>query len=256
VEKWDSLKEDVEDIAELSGTLKEEELEPSYKELQKKFKEAKLEIYLSGKYDDKNAFLSLQSGAGGIDAEDWTKMLARMYRRYGEKRNWKVVKVAESFGDEGGLKSVTYKLKGKKAYGWLKNEQGVHRLIRISPYSSQDLRHTSFALVEVMPEMDLPDIEIDSSDLKIDTYKASGPGGQHVNKRETAVRITHLPTGLQAASQNERSQARNREEATNILKAKLATYKEKLEEERKDALKIEIQPEWGNQIRNYVRLPY
>lgn len=256
MKKWDSLKQDINDLDKLAASIEEDQVKKNYQELKKEFKEAKLEIYLSGKYDDKNTILTLQSGAGGIDAEDWTKMLARMYKRYAEKKDWKITKIAASYGDEGGLKSATYKIKGNKAYGWLKEEQGVHRLIRISPYSSQDLRHTSFALVEVMPELDLPDFELDSSDLKINTYRASGPGGQHVNRRETAVRITHLPTGLQAASQNERSQARNREEATKILKAKLATYKEKLEKKKKDALKTEIQPEWGNQIRTYVLHPY
>lgn len=240
----------------LKNELDQEKLEQEYKKLKEQFEKEKLEIYLDGDYDDKNAFLSLQSGAGGADAQDWTKMLARMYKRFAEKREWELETVAETWGEKEGLKKATYKIKGPKVYGWLKREQGVHRLIRISPYSSEDQRHTSFALVEITPVLETPSVEIDSDNLKIDTYRASGPGGQHVNRRETAVRVTHLPTGLKVASQSERSQAKNKKEAMRILTSKLASLLEEKKKEKLKDLKSEIEPEWGNQIRSYVLHPY
>lgn len=256
VEKWQNLKSEVSDLIELSEELKQDHIEKEYQRLREKFQKLELEIYLSGKYDNKNAILSIYAGAGGVDAQDWAKMLERMYTRYAENKGWEVKKITESFGEEGGLKNATLKITDSKVYGWLKKEQGTHRLIRISPFSAQGLRHTSFALVEVLPVMETPEIEIDKKDLKIDTYRASGPGGQHVNRRETAVRITHLPTGLVAASQAERSQARNRKQALKILASKLQAHKEKLAQKKKDALKTKAEPEWGNQIRTYVLHPY
>lgn len=255
-EKWRKIKKDSEDLKLLKGDINDDQLEKEYKKLKQKFEDQKLEIYLDGDYDSKDAFLSLQAGAGGADAQDWTKMLARMYKRFAEKRGWQLETIAETWGEKGGLKKSIYKIKGTKAYGWLKKEQGVHRLIRISPYSSEDQRHTSFALVEITPVLDTPTVEIDPSDLKIDTYRASGPGGQHVNRRETAVRVTHLPTGLKVTSQGERSQAKNKKEALKIIKSRLSTLIEEKQEEKMKNLRSELEPEWGNQIRSYILHPY
>ena len=232
---------------------------------EKKLKEKELQVYLSGKHDKGTAILSIFAGAGGQDAQDWATLLLRMYERYCQRKGFKTKILHQSFGEPGpegriGTKQLTMEIKGPYAYGFLKKEAGVHRLVRISPFSAQKLRHTSFVLVEVMPEIPKTDeskIEIKPEDLKIDFYRASGPGGQYVNKRETAVRITHLPTKLQVACQSERVQGRNRQGAMKLLLAKLYQFQE--EEKEKERQKIKgkkISAGWGNQIRSYVFHPY
>ncbi len=220
-------------------------------------------LFFNGKYDKGNAALSVYAGAGGKDAEDWAAILLRMYGRFAERRGWKVKIIHEHWGENSGpggwgIKNATIAIAGHSAYGYLKREGGVHRLVRISPFSSQQLRHTSFALVDVMPEFVAPEeVEIKPEDLKIDFFRSSGPGGQNVNKRETAVRITHLPTGLQVASQVERSQESNRETAMGILRSRL--YQLQLvqqEQERRGVRQEKVKIEWGSQIRSYVMHPY
>ena len=222
-------------------------------------------VFLSGKYDKGNAILSIYAGAGGRDAQDWATMLLRMYQRYCTLKGFKTKILHQSFGEAGGpegrigTKQVSLDVKGNYAYGHLKRESGVHRLVRISPFSPQNLRHTSFALVEVLPEIKVEEseIKIRPEDLKIEFYRASGPGGQYVNKRETSVRITHFPTGIVVSCQSERLQGENRKKAMEILLAKLYQLKE--EEKKKELSKIKgekISIEWGSQIRSYVLHPY
>ena len=244
----------------------EKEINRKYQNLEKEIKEQELKTFLSGKYDKENAILSIYAGAGGADAQDWATMLSRMYQKYCESKGFKLKILNQSFGEPGGpegrigLKSITIEIKGKMAYGYLKKENGVHRLVRISPFSSQKLRHTSFALVEVLPELseiDKNEIEIRSEELKIDTFCASGPGGQNVNKRESAIRIIHIPTKIIVACQSERLQGLNRKKAMKILYSKL--FQLKKEVEKTEAKKIKgdnISIEWGSQIRSYILHPY
>jgi peptide chain release factor 2 len=236
-----------------------QEVAQEYEVIKKKYDKLELEVYLGKKYDKKNAIMFIYAGAGGIDAQDWAKMLLRMYQRYCEKKNFKISLKNITNTEEGGIKNAELEIKGTYAYGILKNEAGVHRLIRISPFSAQSLRHTSFASVEILPKLDkidLKNLKIKASDLQFDMYKASGPGGQNVNRRETAVRVTHLPTNIQAASQTERSQGVNRERALNLLMGKLVHLLEQKNLEKIEALKDKVSPEWGNQIRTYVLHPY
>lgn len=225
--------------------------------LESRFKKHELKIFLGGRYDKNNALLTISAGVGGRDAQDWASILFRMYSRYCELKNWDIEVLHESLGEEGGVKSVTLEIKGFYAYGYLKNEAGVHRLVRISPFSPNKLRHTSFAALEVLPEIEAKDIEIKPEDLRIDTYRSSGAGGQNVNKRETAVRVTHLPTGIAVAVQTERSQPQNRDKAMQILASKLHALQLKKEEaELAKTKKIKKSAQWGAQIRSYVLHPY
>ena len=217
-----------------------------------------LESLLSGEADGNDCFLEIHAGAGGTEAQDWAQMLARMYSRWCESRGFKLQMIEESAGEEAGIKSVTMRIEGENAYGWLKTESGVHRLVRISPYDSSARRHTSFASAWVYPVVDENiEIEIEDKDLRIDTYRASGAGGQHVNKTDSAIRITHLPTNIVVQCQNDRSQHRNRATAFNMLKARLYELElQKREDAASDAAAGKTEIGWGNQIRSYVLHPY
>ncbi|MBI2034046.1 MAG: PCRF domain-containing protein [Candidatus Liptonbacteria bacterium] len=237
---------------EISG-LKERFEENRFYEAQKKFRELELEELFKGPYDRESAALSVYPGAGGEDAEDWARILSQMYENYARSRGWSLKIIDEN------IRSRTLEIKGNYVYGYLKGESGVHRLVRISPFSPKKLRHTSFALVEVLPELQVVQeskIQIPEKDLKFEFYRSSGPGGQNVNKVETAVRILHLPTGLSASSQAERSQVQNKERALKLLKAKIFQLMEKSQVAEIKELKTKVKPEWGNQIRSYVLNPY
>jgi len=235
-----------------------EEVQKRTTKLEKDLEKLELKTLLSGEYDENNALLSINPGAGGTESQDWAEMLLRMYTRWAEQRGYKVETLEFMAGDEAGIKSVTLQITGPYAYGYLQAEKGVHRLVRISPFDASGRRHTSFASVDIMPEIDDEiEIEIDPSDLKIDTYRASGAGGQHVNTTDSAVRITHIPTGIVAQCQNERSQHKNKESAMKILKAKLFEYMQEKEAEKLDEIRGEHKEiAWGSQIRSYVFHPY
>jgi peptide chain release factor 2 len=225
--------------------------------LSKKSLSLRVEAILSNKDDNANCFLEINAGAGGTEAQDWAEMLARMYSRWAETNGYKLDITDKSDGEEAGVKSITLHIKGKKAYGWLKKESGVHRLVRISPFDSNARRHTSFASVLVTPEVNSAiEVEISDGDLRIDTYRASGAGGQHVNKTDSAVRITHVPTGVVAQSQTDRSQHRNRDIAMSMLRAKLYALMLKERENAVLASQNKTEISWGNQIRSYVLQPY
>ena len=235
-----------------------EEVKEGYKKLSKNLEDMKLETLLSGKYDKNNAIITLHAGAGGTEAQDWCEMLYRMYTHWAERRGYTVETLDFLDGEEAGLKSITFLVQGLNAYGYAKCEKGVHRLVRISPFDSAARRHTSFASCEVMPEID-DDIEVNihPEDLRIDTYRSSGAGGQHINKTESAIRITHIPTGVVVTCQNERSQHKNRETAMKMLKSKLIEIAEREHKEKIDDLKgVQKDIGWGSQIRSYVFHPY
>jgi peptide chain release factor 2 len=245
-------------VKEESDAELQEELETELAQLTERLNQFELNLLLSGEYDRNNAILELHPGAGGTESQDWGSMLLRMYTRWGEKRGFKVETLDYLPGDEAGIKSVTLSFKGHNAYGYLKAEKGVHRLVRISPFDSSGRRHTSFVSCEVMPELN-DDIEIDirTEDLKVDTYRASGAGGQHINTTDSAVRITHMPTGVVVSCQTERSQIKNRDTAMKMLKAKL--YQREIEEKEKQLAEIRGEQKeigWGSQIRSYVFHPY
>lgn len=248
----------VELVEEFSDEELESELENKLKTFEKNLEDVRLTTLLNGKYDSYNAILTLHAGAGGTEAQDWTEMLFRMYQMYAEKQGWKITIYDILDGDEAGIKSITFLVEGENAYGYLKCEKGVHRLVRISPFDSNARRHTSFASLEVMPQIqEAPEIEIRPEDLKVDTYRSSGAGGQHVNKTESAIRITHMPTGIIVACQTERSQIQNRETAMSMLYSKLVEKQEQEEMEKLNAIRGEIKKiEWGSQIRSYVFQPY
>ncbi|MCF6465258.1 peptide chain release factor 2 [Clostridium sp. Cult2] len=265
VKEYEDLLGRIEDLEVLIELAIEEEDYQVYKEIEvyfemlsKKAEEFKLSTLLKGEYDKNNAILSIHSGAGGLEAQDWAEMLLRMYKRWAEQKSFQV-EILDLLSDtEGGIKSVTMLIKGYNAYGYLKSEKGVHRLVRISPFDSSNRRHTSFASIDIYPELDDDiDIEINESDIKIDTYRASGAGGQHVNTTDSAVRITHIPTGVTVQCQNERSQHSNRLTAMNMLKAKLVQLKEEEQKERIEDLQGKYtQIAWGSQIRSYIFHPY
>lgn len=252
--------DDVKVLAEIGEDDEETEKEviEEVNSILNEIEEFRIETMLCGEYDTNNAILTLHTGVGGADANDWTEMLLRMYMRYCEKKGYSVEVIDSLPGDEAGIKSATISIKGEYAYGYLKAEKGIHRLVRISPFNANGKRQTSFASVEVMPELTKDqDIEINPKDLRVDTYRSSGAGGQHVNKTESAIRITHIPTGIVVTCQNERSQYSNKETAMNVLKSKLIELKERAHKEKIEDLTGELKDMgWGSQIRSYVFHPY
>lgn len=262
---YDNLFQKVEDLSEMAELLESEpdaelfeELTRESAALLKAAEDAQIFALLKGEYDKSNAILSLHSGAGGTEAQDWVSMLFRMYKMYCDKAGYGIEVLDRLDGDEAGIKSITFVARGINAYGYLKAEMGVHRLVRISPFDANARRHTSFASLEVMPEInDDITIKINPDDIRVDTYRSSGAGGQHINKTDSAIRITHFPTGIVVTCQNERSQTQNREMAMNMLRSKLVELKEREAAEKAASIKGELKKiEWGSQIRSYVFQPY
>ena len=265
VVKYKKVKQEVinlQELTELANLESDEEVArdilKSTTKLEEDVEKLQLETLLSGKYDKNNAILTLHPGAGGTESQDWAEMLYRMYVRWANKNGYEVKELDYLEGEEAGIKSVTFEIVGENAYGYMKGEMGVHRLVRISPFDAGGRRHTSFASLEVLPEItDDIQIDINPDDLRVDTYRASGAGGQHINKTSSAVRITHIPTNTVVACQSERSQIQNRETAMKMLKSKLLNLKEKEQKETIDELKgVQKDIAWGSQIRSYVFCPY
>ena len=262
VESWRKFRDHLHDLLELAGMDDESlrgELESEVASLEAELEKRSFTAMLSGPYDRDGALLAIHAGAGGTDSQDWAAMLERMYLRWTERRGFKVELLDRTDGEEAGLKSVTLAVDGSYAYGYLRSEKGVHRLVRLSPFDAAHRRHTSFALVEVLPQvaMDDAEVEINPSDLKIDVFRSSGAGGQNVQKNATAIRVTHLPTGIVVTCQNERSQLQNRENALRVLRARLLEMKRAEKDQEIAVLRGEYtKAEWGSQIRSYVLHPY
>ncbi|WP_373181270.1 peptide chain release factor 2 [Clostridium butyricum] len=264
IENYDKLESQLDDIEVLKDIMEEDDIESAneiiqtIKSIEHEIEDYNMKILLSGEYDKNNAIVTLHVGVGGTDANDWTEMLLRMYTRWCENKGYSVETIDLIAGDEAGIKSVTLKVTGEYVYGYLKAEKGIHRLVRISPYNANGKRQTSFASMEVLPELTKEqDITIRPDDLKVDTYRSSGSGGQHINKTDSAVRITHIPTGIVVQCQNERSQFSNRETAMEMLKSKLVELKERAHKEKIEDLTGELKDMgWGSQIRSYVFHPY
>lgn len=265
ISAYESLESKLEDTITLTELAIEEndesfvpEVEESVRDIEKEEEKQRIEVLLSGEYDSNNAIVSFHPGAGGTEAQDWAQMLYRMYTRWGERHGYTVKLLDWLDGEEAGLKSATIGIEGENAYGYLKGENGVHRLVRVSPFDASGRRHTSFASVEVMPELDDDNgIEIKEEDLEITAHRSSGAGGQHINKTDSAIRITHIPTGIVVGCQTERSQLQNKETAMKMLKAKLLEIKEREKLDKIDDIKgIKNKIEWGSQIRSYVFMPY
>lgn len=261
INEWREIKQTVSDSLELAQIGDESlraELESEIKRIEKDIDQREFALMLSGPYDRGNALLAIHSGAGGVDAQDWAEMLLRMYLRWAESHGYKTEIIDSSEGEEAGIKSVTVSVEGKYAFGYLRPEKGVHRLVRLSPFDAAHRRHTSFALVEVLPQIDDDsEVDINPQDLRIDVYRSSGAGGQNVQKNATAIRITHIPTGLVVTCQNERSQTQNRENAMRVLRARLFEIKQQEQADTMAELRGEYtKAEWGSQIRSYVLHPY
>jgi peptide chain release factor 2 len=261
IDEWRALEErtaDTLELAQLEDESLQEELEIEVQAIEAEVERREFIAMLSGKYDHGNVLLAIHAGAGGTDSQDWAEMLQRMYLRWCEARGYQAEILDSTAGEEAGIKSATIAVEGRYAYGYLRPEKGVHRLVRLSPFDSNHRRHTSFALIEVLPQVeDSDEVEIKSSDLRVDTYRSAGAGGQNVQKNDTAVRLTHLPTGIVVTCQNERSQLQNRENAMRVLRARLLEIKRAEQEEQIAALRGEYtKAEWGSQIRSYVLHPY
>lgn len=261
VESWENLEQQIHDALELAQLEDENlrtELERELEVIEKEVDRREFNAMLAGKYDRGNALLAVHAGAGGTDSQDWAQMLERMYLRWTENHGFETEILDTTEGEEAGIKSVTIAVNGPYAYGYLRPEKGVHRLVRLSPFDAAHRRHTSFALVEVLPQVENDDeVEINPNDLRIDTYRSAGAGGQNVQKNDTAVRITHIPTGIVVTCQNERSQIQNRENAMRVLRARLLEIKQQEQEEQIAELRGEYtKAEWGSQIRSYVLHPY
>jgi peptide chain release factor 2 len=265
VTRWRSVKKELDDTVELleldehDQTVNlHDEIAAAVKRIDRELTQLEVNLLLSGPHDRAAVIMSIHAGSGGTDAQDWAEMLLRMYLRFCEKQGWKTAIIAISPGQEAGIKSVTVEVRGEFAYGYLKAEHGVHRLVRISPFDAEKMRHTSFALVDVLPLQETAiTVDIDPDDLRVDTYRSGGHGGQSVNKTDSAVRLTHIPTGIVVACQNERSQQQNRAKAMAILQSKLQQYYQSEREEERQRLRGEFtEASWGNQARSYVLHPY